>query len=49
MIDINNKNKISIKGKKTSMTGTPLEQTGIDIYKDVYPISSEIDSRVLKY
>lgn len=49
MIDINNKNKISIKGKKTSMAGIPLEQTGIDIYKDVYPISSEIDSRVLKY
>lgn len=43
------KKDITIRGTETVMAGTPLNQTGIDVYKDVYPISSKIDSRHLTY
>ncbi|WP_454879801.1 metallophosphoesterase family protein [Sphingobacterium detergens] len=43
------KKSIHIEGTQTEMAGLPLDQTGIDINKDVYPISSKIDSRRLTY
>lgn len=43
------KKHIKIEGTETVMAGVPLEQSGIDVYKDVYPISSKIDSRKLIY
>ena len=48
MVSIDKKN-IRIQGTETIMAGTPLNQSGIDIYKDVYPITSKIDSRQLTY
>ncbi|MFD2905092.1 metallophosphoesterase family protein [Sphingobacterium anhuiense] len=49
VIDLDNKKNIRIQGTKTKMAGVPLSDAGIDVYKDVYPITSEIDSRKLKY
>jgi len=49
MVSIDHKKNINIQGTQTKMAGVPLEQSGIDIYKDVYPITSQIDSRKLKY
>ncbi|KKO90026.1 alkaline phosphatase [Sphingobacterium sp. Ag1] len=43
------KTDIIIQGTETVMAGIPLNQTGIDIYKDVYPITSKVDSRKLMY
>lgn len=48
MVTIDQKH-ININGTETEMAGIPLDQSGIDIYKDVYPISSRIDSRLLSY
>lgn len=48
MVTIDQKH-ININGTETEMAGIPLDQSGIDIYKDVYPISSRIDSRQLSY
>ena len=48
MVSIDKKN-INIKGTETVMAGIPLDRSGIDIHKDVYPISSQIDSRKLSY
>lgn len=49
VVSLDRKQQIQIQGKKTKMAGVPLKEAGIDIYKDVYPISSEIDSRKLNY
>lgn len=49
VISIDDKKHIQIKGTETVMAGVPLEKSGIDIYKDVYPITSKIDSRKIKY
>ncbi|OJZ00084.1 metallophosphoesterase [Sphingobacterium sp. 40-24] len=43
------KKHIKIEGTETVMAGISLEQSGINVYKDVYPISSKIDSRKLTY
>ncbi|WP_286857827.1 MULTISPECIES: metallophosphoesterase family protein [Sphingobacterium] len=48
-VSIDHKKNIRIQGSETTMAGIPLAQTGIDIYKDVYPISAKIDSRHLRY
>lgn len=49
MIKPDHKKNIIIEGTKTKMAGIPLADAGIDIYKDVYPITSQIDSRKLTY
>lgn len=49
VVSLDHKKNIHIQGMKTEMAGIPLANTGIDIYKDVYPITSQIDSRKLKY
>lgn len=48
-VSIDHKKNIHIQGAETTMAGIPLSQVGIDIHKDVYPISSKIDNRHLRY
>lgn len=48
-ISIDHKKNIRIQGSETSLAGIPLSEVAIDIHKDVYPISSKIDSRHLHY
>lgn len=40
---------IQIDGTETKLLGKDLKETGIDLHKDIYPISTAIDSRRLKY
>ncbi|MCY4778102.1 metallophosphoesterase [Sphingobacterium sp. UT-1RO-CII-1] len=49
VVTLDGKNNIQIEGKETQMVGVPLEKTEIDIHKDVYPITSKIDSRKIRY
>lgn len=49
VVDIDHKKNITIKGTESRMAGVPLEETGLNIHQDVYPITAKIDSRKLKY
>lgn len=49
VVSLDGKNNIHIQGKESQMEGVPLEKAEIDIHKDVYPITSKIDSRQIKY
>ena len=49
VVTIDSVENIIINGSESSLESNNLKNSGIDLHKDVYPISTKIDSRKLRY